>query len=47
MGLAIKAEALELLHKVSDRERAPFYVVGEANGDKKLTFQKMDSTKTC
>ena len=40
MGLAIKAESLETLHKVSDRERAPFYVVGEANGNKKLTFQK-------
>ena len=40
MGLAIKAESLEILHKVSDRERAPFYVVGEANGNQKLTFQK-------
>lgn len=45
MGLAIKAEALETLRKVSDRERAPFYVVGEANGDHKLTFQKDGQAK--
>jgi phosphoribosylformylglycinamidine synthase len=45
MGLAIKADSLETLHKVSERERAPFYVVGEANGNHKLTFQKQGQAK--
>ena len=40
MGLAIKAEALDILKKVSERERAPIYVVGEATGDHKLVFEK-------
>src|SRR5687768_10439830 len=40
MGLAIKAKDLETLQKVSERERAPFYVVGESTGDQKLTFAK-------
>ncbi|MEJ7646712.1 MAG: phosphoribosylformylglycinamidine synthase [Chryseolinea sp.] len=40
MGLAIHASAIETLEKISARERAPFYVVGEATGDHKLVFQK-------
>nr|WP_262511766.1 phosphoribosylformylglycinamidine synthase [Pseudochryseolinea flava] len=40
IGLAIKAKDLDTLQKVSERERAPFYVVGEATGDKKLIFEK-------
>jgi phosphoribosylformylglycinamidine synthase len=45
MGLAIKEKDLELLQKVSARERAPFYVVGEATGDKTLTFEKAGQVK--
>ncbi len=45
MGLAIKADSLETLKKVSDRERAPIYVVGEANGNNKLIFQKLGQSK--
>jgi phosphoribosylformylglycinamidine synthase len=40
IGLAIHAKDVETLRKVSERERAPFYVVGEATGDKKLVFKK-------
>jgi phosphoribosylformylglycinamidine synthase len=40
MGLGIKEKDLETLRKVSERERAPFYVVGESTGDQKLTFSK-------
>ncbi len=40
MGLGIKEKDLDLLRKISERERAPFYVVGEATGDKKLIFSK-------
>ena len=39
MGLAIHAKDVSTLQRVADRERAPMYVVGEATGDKKLTFK--------
>ena len=40
MGLAIKQKDIALLKKVSERERAPMYVIGEATGDNKLLFKK-------
>ncbi len=40
MGLGIKNENLEILKRVSERERAPIYVVGEATGDHKLLFER-------
>lgn len=40
MGVGIKKEDLEILKKVSERERAPFYVAGEATGDHKLEFKR-------
>lgn len=45
MGLAIKSDSLEMLKKVSERERAPIYVVGEATGDHKLVFDKKGQDK--
>jgi phosphoribosylformylglycinamidine synthase len=45
MGLGIKEKDLELLKKIATRERAPFYVVGEATGDKKLVFAKAGQPK--
>ena len=45
MGLAIKSDALETLKKVSERERAPIYIVGEATGDHKLVFDKHGQDK--
>lgn len=45
MGLAIKAEDLDTLRKVSERERAPFYVIGEATGDQRFTFEKQGQAK--
>ena len=38
MGLAIHEKDIETLKRVSDRERAPMYVVGTATGDKKFKF---------
>ncbi|HEU5292560.1 MAG TPA: phosphoribosylformylglycinamidine synthase [Cyclobacteriaceae bacterium] len=38
MGIAIHEKDVELLKKVSERERAPMYVVGTATGDKKFKF---------
>ncbi len=40
MGLAMKESELETLKNVSERERAPFYVVGKATGDNALIFEK-------
>lgn len=40
MGLALHEKDIELLKRVSERERAPMYVVGKATGDHKLTFAK-------
>ncbi|AZQ62094.1 phosphoribosylformylglycinamidine synthase [Flammeovirga pectinis] len=39
MGLVINEKDIETLHRVSDRERAPFYVVGETTGDMQFTFK--------
>jgi phosphoribosylformylglycinamidine synthase len=38
MGIAIHEKDVELLKRVSERERAPMYVVGTATGDKKFKF---------
>ncbi|HZX73947.1 MAG TPA: phosphoribosylformylglycinamidine synthase, partial [Cyclobacteriaceae bacterium] len=38
MGIAIHAKDLETLKRVSERERAPMYVVGTATGDKQFKF---------
>jgi len=38
MGLIISPEDLELLQAISERERAPMYVVGEVTGDMRFSF---------
>jgi len=38
MGLILKAEDVELMQRISERERAPFYVVGEVTGDMRFAF---------
>lgn len=43
MGIAIDAKYVDDLKKVSDRERAPMYVIGTSTGDKRFTF--IDKTK--
>ncbi len=45
MGLAISEKDAATLQKISERERAPFYVVGEATGDHKLIFEKKNQSK--
>src|SRR5688572_21504072 len=45
MGLAISERGAKILEKISERERAPFYIVGEATGDHKLVFEKMHQQK--
>lgn len=43
MGIAIHEKDVETLQKVSDRERAPMYVVGTATGDHQLKFESKKS----
>ncbi len=39
MGLVMKGKDVDLLQRISDRERAPMYVVGETTGDDRFTFE--------
>jgi phosphoribosylformylglycinamidine synthase len=39
MGLVINAKDAALLKEISERERAPMYVVGETTGDDQLVFE--------
>ena len=45
MGLLLHAEDIEGLRKIAERERAPFYVVGEATGKSELTFARTEEDK--
>ncbi|OHX65390.1 phosphoribosylformylglycinamidine synthase [Flammeovirga pacifica] len=39
MGLVINEKHIDTLQKVAERERSPFYVVGETTGDMQFTFK--------
>ena len=39
MGLLLKEKDVEVMKSISERERAPFYVVGETTGDYRFTFE--------
>lgn len=39
MGLVVGEKDVELLKRISERERAPFYVVGETTGDMHFKFE--------
>jgi len=39
MGLVMKEKDIDLLKKISERERAPMYVIGEATGKYNFTFE--------
>ncbi|WMN06644.1 phosphoribosylformylglycinamidine synthase [Marivirga arenosa] len=45
MGLVIKEEDIAKLQKVSERERAPFYIVGEITGDHHFSFVDKETGK--
>lgn len=42
MGLILKEKDINLLQDISDRERAPMYVIGETTGDHQFTFEHED-----
>ncbi|MBT0810854.1 phosphoribosylformylglycinamidine synthase [Litoribacter ruber] len=43
MGLVIHEKDVETLQKISERERAPFYVVGETTGDMHFKFEHAET----
>ena len=45
MGLVMKEEHIDTLKRISDRERAPMYVIGEATGDNQFCFVDKDGNK--
>ena len=45
MGLLLKKEDIEKVRKIAERERAPFYVVGETTGDMGFVFEQADGQK--
>ncbi|MBR0036827.1 MAG: phosphoribosylformylglycinamidine synthase [Bacteroidales bacterium] len=45
MGFLVKDEAIEYCRKIAERERSPFYVIGEATNDMRFCFEEADGTK--
>ena len=45
MGLGIGSKDIDTLRRVAERERSPFYVIGEATGDHKLVFSRNGQLK--
>ncbi|MCQ2230170.1 MAG: phosphoribosylformylglycinamidine synthase [Bacteroidales bacterium] len=44
MGIVMQDKDIDLLQRVSDRERAPMYVVGKTTGDMQFRFEQKDGT---
>ena len=45
MGFLIKEEDIERVQKIAERERSPFFVIGEATNDMRFTFEQKDGVK--
>ncbi|MCM1331418.1 MAG: phosphoribosylformylglycinamidine synthase [Bacteroides sp.] len=45
MGMVINEGDIEYVKRIADRERAPFYVVGETTGDDRFVFEQTDGVK--
>lgn len=45
MGMVVDAADIERVKTIAERERAPFYVVGETTGDHKFVFRQADGVK--
>ena len=44
MGLLVKKDALDLVRRTAERERAPYYEVGQVTGDERLRFVRKEGT---
>ncbi len=45
MGLVIKAEDVDHLKRIAERERAPMYVIGDITGDMQFTFERKSTNE--
>ena len=45
MGLVVEPKDVERLNKIAERERAPFYVVGETTDDNRFVFEQADGVR--
>ena len=45
MGFLVDEAAIEPIKKIAERERAPFYVVGETTGDRQFVFEQKDGKR--
>ncbi len=45
MGFVAEEKDLPKIEKIAERERAPFYVVGETTGDDRFVFEQADGVK--
>ncbi len=45
MGFLVKDESIDYCRKIAERERSPFYVIGEATNDMRFCFEEADGNK--
>lgn len=45
MGLVVEPTDIEQIREIAERERAPFYVVGETTGDDRFVFEQADGVR--
>lgn len=45
MGMVMDAKHIDSVRAIAERERAPFYVVGETTGDDRFVFEQPDGVK--
>ena len=45
MGMVVEAKDIDYIRRIADRERAPFYVVGETTGDDRFVFEQPDGVR--
>ena len=45
MGMVMDAKHIDKVRTIAERERAPFYVVGETTGDDRFVFEQKDGSK--
>jgi phosphoribosylformylglycinamidine synthase len=45
MGMVVHEKDIDFIHRIADRERSPFYVVGTTTGDDRFVFEQKDGVK--
>ncbi len=45
MGLVMHSDHVDMVRKIAERERAPYYVVGETTDDARFVFEQKDGVK--